>query len=160
MNCRQAQREIALLAGDDLSDDDRRRDVERHLAVCPACREKQARMGAALGAMVAAEAPATYDCVHSLWPGVRRQLSRPASRASAGSDWKSWTPFAAGVVTCAGLLVAASATFRDSKMPAEPVTREISPLYPRLRPAIDQLDEESNAPAGVRPVVNRSPLRD
>jgi hypothetical protein len=155
MNCRQAQREIALLVGDDINDDDRRRDVERHVASCHACRERQAKIAAALGAMVSTEAPGTFDSVHSLWPGLRRRLNRPLSRGPAGGNWKSWTPFAAGVATCAGLLIFASAAFHEPDGDRPSVNREMSPLYPPLNSAINELSEDANGKPVVRPVKNR-----
>lgn len=157
MNCRQAQREIALLVGDDIGDDDRRRNVERHVASCPACRERQAKMTAALGAMVSVEAPGTFDAVHSLWPGLRRRLNRPLSRGPAGGNWKSWTPFAAGVATCAGLLIFASAAFHDPSVDRPSINRDVSPLYPPLHSAIDKLSEDANGTPKVRPASDRKP---
>jgi hypothetical protein len=139
MNCRQAQREIALLAGEDLNDEDRRRDVQRHLDHCPACREQQAKVGVALSALVAAEPHATYDSVHSLWPGVRRRLRNASARTSTASDWKSWAPFAAGVATCAGVLLLAGGAF-EQPAPRRAVevnySREL-PIYPSMPSVVE-----------------------
>jgi anti-sigma factor RsiW len=130
MNCRQAQREIALLVGEDLGDDERRENVEAHLRQCAECRRHRARVGSAISALVSAEAPATYVSVYSVWPSVRRRLGKGSPKSKPPSDWRSWTPFAGGVAACASLLLFASGAWREDARPTAPVTREMIPPYP------------------------------
>ncbi|MBX3444312.1 MAG: zf-HC2 domain-containing protein [Planctomyces sp.] len=141
MNCRQARYEMALLAGDDLADEDRRRDVERHLSMCPGCRRQHQRLCGVLGAVSASDVPATYVSAHSLWPSVRRRMNAPARPGGQGVDWKSWTPFAAGVAACAGVLMMASVALQTPG-PQAPVSRQLSPLYPPLQPIVEPLMSE------------------
>jgi hypothetical protein len=150
MNCRQAQREIALLAGEDLNDEDRRRDVQRHLDHCPACREHQSKVGAALSALVAAEPHSTFESVHSLWPGVRRRLRNSSAQASGRADWKSWAPFAAGVATCASLLLLAGGALHDPQPSSATPAREM-PFYPQLPNVVEPPIENQDIIQRPRP---------
>jgi hypothetical protein len=133
MNCRQAQREIALLIGEDLSEDDRREEVEQHLKRCPGCREHRARAASALAAITTAEPQSTFESVHSLWPGVRRRLAQPPAPVPRQWDWKAWAPFAAGVAACASLLLIVGGNDHN---PPQSIHREVVPLYPPFAPSI------------------------
>ncbi len=105
MNCRDAQRELALLAGDDLGDSERAAEVRQHVAECSACRRKHAGVQSALAALAATGAPGTYESVHSLWPGLKRKISAGQTSSAAGWNWQTVGPAMAGLVVCTGLMI-------------------------------------------------------
>src|SRR4051794_10101516 len=74
LRCKWVRDRLPLLIGDELRGLDRRR-VERHLIGCPRCRQHQASLGQALGALrtVAATVLAPLDAP-SLWPALARQI--------------------------------------------------------------------------------------
>jgi anti-sigma factor RsiW len=109
MNCREAQRELALLAGEDLGDPQREAEVQQHLAACPSCRRRHAGVKTALAALAVPDSPGTFESVHSLWPALRRRIARGDVSASAGWTWQTAGPIAAGLVVCAGLMVSTAA---------------------------------------------------
>ncbi|MFO0950208.1 MAG: zf-HC2 domain-containing protein [Isosphaeraceae bacterium] len=80
LRCKWVRRLLPLLAGDEpeLGVADRRK-VERHLIVCPDCRERRDALDATLGVLHAAAAqyvPTAPDAAEtpSLWPALERQI--------------------------------------------------------------------------------------
>ena len=73
-HCRWARPRLPLLAGGDLGPEERRK-VERHLIVCPGCRERREASADALGALhlLAEESPAPV-AAGSLWPALAVQI--------------------------------------------------------------------------------------
>ena len=71
--CRWAKPRLALLAGDELAGDDRRR-AERHLIVCGECRSRLGSLRSALGALGMLSAEAVPSQSPSLWPALARQI--------------------------------------------------------------------------------------
>jgi anti-sigma factor RsiW len=98
LRCKWVRDRLPLLVGDELRGLDRR-GVERHLIGCPQCREHQAALGQALGALrsVAAISPAAPDAP-SLWPALARQIreSRRPSPTPAFA-WSLPLPFASAL---------------------------------------------------------------
>lgn len=78
--CRWARHRLALLAGDPEARDlrwDERRDVERHLIVCDACRAERRGFESAVSALHLAGSASPVDPeAPSLWPGLERQIRR------------------------------------------------------------------------------------
>jgi len=63
-----------------------RRNLEEHLATCPACRGELEDATALRPATAAL--PRSIDPPHDLWPGITRRLSRRISRRAARPRWQ------------------------------------------------------------------------
>ena len=93
--CRWVCRRLPLLAGGDLAGSDRRK-VERHLIVCPDCREHEASLADALGVLQAVAFGAHFDpgpsTAQALWPALERQIveARHAPPASLFERAVAW----------------------------------------------------------------------
>ncbi|HVJ67986.1 MAG TPA: zf-HC2 domain-containing protein [Caulifigura sp.] len=142
MNCREAQRELALHAGEDLGDPDREAEVQQHLATCPSCRRRHAGVKTALAALAVPDSPGTFESVHSLWPALRRRIARGDVSSSAGWTWQTAGPIAAGLVVCAGLMVSTAALLR------QPVVSDTPPVS---TPAYDYGYTPAGSAAMVKP---------
>lgn len=111
MNCHDAKRDLALLAGGDLDDAARLRELRRHLAGCPECRRRYRSAQTALqslrGLRVAATT-STWESGGSLWPAIQRELSRPPQPLTRQvlRQLRHWSPFAAMTAACVLMLVA------------------------------------------------------
>ncbi|MGD9854226.1 MAG: anti-sigma factor [Planctomycetaceae bacterium] len=106
MNCKQAQREIALWAGHDLDDASQKESVRRHVTGCPCCRAHYQRMKRTLHVLERAERPVTYVTGDSLWPVLASRISHAQQRASTPRNTRplrSWMPFVA--MTAAGFIL-------------------------------------------------------
>jgi hypothetical protein len=131
MKCHEAQRELALHAGEDLGDAQREAEIKRHLAECPTCRRKHAGVKTALAALAIPETPGTFESVHSLWPGVRRRIAQGDHSASAGWSWQTAGPAVAGLAVCGGLMVSTAMLLKRPVVRDEPVsTPPTAPVYP------------------------------
>jgi anti-sigma factor RsiW len=150
MNCREAQRELALHAGEDLGDPQREADVQQHLAQCPACRRRHSGVKTALAALAVTDSSSTFDSVHSLWPAVRRRIAQ-GEDAALGPNWQSTTSVVAGLAVCAGLMVSTAMLLR------RPVVPEPGATSPGFSMQYD--DRAAAYPAGgvVRPVSTKKP---
>ena len=72
--CRWASPRLALLAGGELTGEDRRR-AERHLIVCGDCRTRLGSLRESLGALqIAATSTVPAPDAPSLWPALARQM--------------------------------------------------------------------------------------
>jgi anti-sigma factor RsiW len=131
MKCHEAQRELALHAGEDLGDAQREAEIKQHLAECPTCRRKHAGVKTALAALAAPSTPGTFESVHSLWPAVRRRIAQGDHTTSAGWSWQTVGPTVAGLVVCAGLMVSTAVLLQRPVVRDEPVsTPPTVPIYP------------------------------
>ncbi len=130
MNCREAQTELALYAGEDLGDSQREAEVRQHLSECPACRRRHAGVKSALAALAGADSPGTYESVHSLWPALRRRIAQGDVSSSAGWTWQSAGPALAGLLVCAGLMVSTAVLLKRPVVQDAPVsTPPTTPEY-------------------------------
>lgn len=111
-SCRKTRRLLALSAG---SDHEGREcaSVDRHLAVCPQCREvwqglqRSQRVLERVSAEPAAGSPSSSALKPvSIWPGVRRHLQAIDDEAVA-PDWRGWLPSGALAAACLAIVMVA-----------------------------------------------------
>jgi len=111
MNCRRAQTDIALWAGNDLSEIDCQ-SLQRHLEVCPKCRDYKAHMQAIM--QVVDECPLRDEAdeasksavAEGLWPSLASRLvSLPTPR---NDRFNGWIPAIAVAAVCLAMLMVAS----------------------------------------------------
>jgi hypothetical protein len=141
-NCRKTRRLLALSAGNDSEERDLA-GAERHLAVCPACREawqglcqSQQVLEQVVAApvadprLVASERPAgSVWPPPSIWPAVSRHLRTIDAQATA-PNWRGWLPSAALAAACVSVVMMA---IPDS--PSGPNTarrRDLPVTFPKL----------------------------
>lgn len=104
--CRKTRRLLALWAGNDLEDRDAA-GVERHLAVCPQCREVRQglhRSQLALDAIRPVAVPES-QLESSVWPGVSRHI-RSIEGPSVAPGWRVWLPTGALAAACVAMIAA------------------------------------------------------
>jgi anti-sigma factor RsiW len=156
MKCHEAQRELALHAGEDLGDPQREAEIQQHLAECPTCRRKHAGVKTALAALAAPAAPGTYESVHSLWPAVRRRIAQGDYSSSAGWSWQTAGPAIAGLVVCAGLMVSTAVLLKRPVVHDEPLsTPPTAPVYRSpYEPYVP--GAATTAHPGVKPVEDKT----
>lgn len=102
--CRKVRRSLALLSGNDLGEADQVV-VERHVAVCPGCREQWLRLQAGQQALerVRTGLSEPRPLGASVWPAVERYLQ--ANREPAAADWRGWLPTGALAAACLTLFL-------------------------------------------------------
>lgn len=100
-DCREAQVQIALKAGDDLDDPVALALLEAHLTNCDGCRRYLARMESTLEVLQtsALESP-VIPRVPSVWSRVAHQLPQRSSYA----QFNVWMPTTAMVAACAAMI--------------------------------------------------------
>ncbi len=113
MNCKQAQRDIALWAGHDLDDSVQKEAVRRHVVGCPCCRTHYQRMKQTMHVLERAERPVTYVSEDSLWPALAARISHAQRQPATSWNTKhgnatrlsGWMPFVAMTAACFILLL-------------------------------------------------------
>lgn len=104
MNCTRAKSHIALWAGGDL-DDRQVAQLERHVAVCPDCREYRQRMAGSLQVLqnpASGESSSLHD---SVWPGVESRLAVQSQiEARRAERLNRWLPAAAIAAACLAVI--------------------------------------------------------
>lgn len=83
-SCWAVRKKLALLVGDDLGDEERRR-VESHVRACPTCRERWASLRSSRDAMLSAFD--AEDCPLALWPSVRSRIESSELRIRVQPRW-------------------------------------------------------------------------
>jgi hypothetical protein len=109
INCRRIRRLLALSAGNDL--EQRECHVaERHLAVCPECREVWERLQQSQQVLERAspvpfeDAEGVASVRHlSVWPAVARQI-RSMNERVVTSNWRDWLPAGAVAAACVAII--------------------------------------------------------
>jgi hypothetical protein len=103
---------LALSAGNDLEERDVA-GIDRHVAVCPTCREAWQSLRRAQQALEQVSAapvvePTTLVCrpTGSVWPSVARHL-RSIDAQAAAPDWRGWLPSLALAAACVAVVVVA-----------------------------------------------------
>ncbi|MCA9073261.1 MAG: zf-HC2 domain-containing protein [Planctomycetaceae bacterium] len=111
MNCRRAQSDIALWAGNDLDETDLHC-LQRHLEACPECREYNEQMHALMRLVeecpLRDEADAASKSVveESLWPSLSTRLATvPTPR---NDRFNGWVPAVAVAAVCLAMVLIAS----------------------------------------------------
>ena len=111
MNCRRAQTDIALWAGNDLDETDRL-SLQRHVEACPDCREYQAQMQALMRLVdecplrEQADEASKSALSDSLWPSLSSHLVSLPFRNS--DRFNGWIPAVAVAAVCLAMLMVAS----------------------------------------------------
>ena len=116
-NCRKTRRLLALAAGNDLEERDLA-GAQRHLAVCPQCREvwqglrqtQQALERVRSSPMAEQGASAADWPAPSLWPTVARQV-RAIDAQAAQANWRGWLPAGALAAACLAIVMVALPDF-------------------------------------------------
>jgi hypothetical protein len=104
MNCTRAKSEIALWAGGDL-DDRQIAQLERHVAVCPDCREYRQRMSGSLQVLHNPGVSESSGLHDSVWPGVESRLSVQSQiEARRAERLNRWLPAAAIAAACLAVI--------------------------------------------------------
>ena len=116
MNCKRAKTEIALWAGGDLEPESAR-SLQRHLAICPRCREHRDNLQHSLQLLQETQSATVTETRESIWPALARHLPthdeiRRAERLNR------WLPAAAALVASLALIA-----FTADRRPTENVTR-------------------------------------
>ena len=104
--CRKTRRLLALWAGNDLDERDAA-GLERHLAVCPGCREVRQGLHHSQRALEAVRPAAEADgrLSASVWPGVSRHI-RTSHKVSVTRGWREWLPTGALAAACVAMMAA------------------------------------------------------
>ena len=109
--CRKTRRLLALWVGNDLDERDAA-GVERHLAVCPHCREvrqglhqSQQALDASRPAVTRTGVAANRQLSTSVWPGAVRHISSIDER-SGSRGWHDWLPTGALAAACVAMIAA------------------------------------------------------
>jgi len=108
MNCRRARPNIALSIGNDL-DEQSERNVRRHLAVCPQCREYARSLRDSLKVLERSEKTPAERMHDSVWPDLSNRL-RPADSGRRPERFNGWMPALAVVAACVTLVLISNNT--------------------------------------------------
>ncbi len=150
LNCRNTRRLLALSAGNDVEERDLA-GVQRHLAVCPSCREvwqglRQSQR--ALEQVVAAPvadpgSPTSPSTSGSVWPAVSRHL-RTIDAQVAAPDWRGWLPSAALAAACLAVIMVALP--EPVSGPSTARRRDLPPILWDLTVGVDDTNTLSKLP--------------
>lgn len=105
LSCRKTRRLLALRAGNDLEERDSSF-AERHVAVCPSCRQVWLGLTAsqqALELIRAAPVEAIEQRPPSVWPAVARHIRSIDEQAIP--TWRGWIPAAALTAACLAVVM-------------------------------------------------------
>jgi hypothetical protein len=106
-SCRSTRRMLSLWAGNDLEPQSCAT-AERHLAVCPACREVWEHLQNSQRALERARergsAVMVADRRSSVWPGVSRHLRSIDDTQVVAPNWRDWLPAGAVAAACLALI--------------------------------------------------------
>ena len=142
LNCHRIERLLALQSGHDLEPADELA-AQRHLSVCPRCRERWRELQIAQAALeLVRTTPRDPERVEgSVWPGVSRHIRyREGQRRAA--DWRDWLPAGALVAAClAVMVVLTSSGPAPDEVATTPVrTRQSIPVIDAAQPRNLQVD--------------------
>lgn len=105
MDCRQAQPLLALLIGQDQSEDDIEAGVLEHVARCGACQQFQRQLMVSQEAL--AEARVYSETPRRLWPRLAERLAE-LERSPQFARFNVWVPTLAAAAACLLLISVAS----------------------------------------------------
>src|SRR5579872_1486196 len=168
LSCRKTRRVLALAAGNDLKMAEHP-ECERHLALCPSCRETWQRLAHSQKAleqarMSAADEAAGHSSLSpSVWPSVARHI-RAIDEQESAADWRGWLPAGALAAACLAVIMVAipdppsGSGMADNRGPAVIVTQPAdgpAQFNPRpFRPAELRQDQSSRGASELQ----REPL--
>ena len=96
--CVSVRRRLALFAGDDLSEHEKR-SVEIHLNGCASCRDRLAALRGSRDVIQQYQAvPSDLDTLPSLWPRIRHQLTQQELSRRPGRSWLPVSAVAAATI--------------------------------------------------------------
>ena len=103
-SCRKTRHLLALRAGNDLEERESSF-AERHVAVCPSCREAWTGLTAAQQALEQVRAAPVEAAVRpaSVWPAVARHIRSVDEQAAP--TWRGWIPAAALAAACLAVVM-------------------------------------------------------
>ncbi|MGQ0635241.1 MAG: zf-HC2 domain-containing protein [Planctomycetaceae bacterium] len=106
--CRRVRKLLALWAGNDLEPQERV-EAERHMTVCPVCREEWVGLRSGQQALEQARGAPGDETPHphSVWPAVHRQICALTDQ-SAAPAWHGWLPVGALAAACLLVVVVTS----------------------------------------------------
>jgi hypothetical protein len=108
MNCGRARTNVALWAGGDL-DDQESGQLERHLAVCPQCRDYRTRIAGSLQALREPQGILADNLYDSVWPKVASRLAvKSQADARRAERLNRWLPVAAAAAVCLAVIALTS----------------------------------------------------
>ncbi|RLS52673.1 MAG: hypothetical protein DWH91_16065 [Planctomycetota bacterium] len=131
MNCGEAQQELALWVGQDLTDPVRIETLRRHVAICPVCGQRAKALKASLVALGSLEVPQTYDTIDSLWPEVEARIMARQSQPPMRSSLVIWA--ALGLLSLV-ILGGTAWMWRTTPPSAAPAVTPNEPVAPPLYP--------------------------
>jgi len=107
LNCRKTRRLLALSAGNDLEERELP-GAERHLAVCPRCREVWERLRHSQQVLERVSAAPVEDRASpaSIWPAVARHI-RVIDEQTVQTNWRAWLPAGALAAACLAIVLVA-----------------------------------------------------
>jgi len=111
LNCRKTRRLLALSAGNDMEERELA-GVDRHLAVCPQCREVWQGLKLSQQALEQVRAAPTGRAAaggavvpnRSIWPAVARHV-RMIEEQAAAPNWRGWLPSGALAAACLAVVI-------------------------------------------------------
>ena len=142
--CRWTRFRLPLLAGDDLVGPERR-DVERHLTACPACRQRFGALQNAVGILhQAAETAPVTDRAPHLWPDLQRQIRE--SRRPERASWSRTIVLPVATALAASLLTIALSIALAHRPSTKSIAARTAP--PTAHPAVFETNaEDEDAPS-------------
>lgn len=148
--CRQAEAEIALHAGGDLTDPVAEKLLASHLAKCPACRDYERRMSVCVELLQTCAAESAPPAAR-VWSRVAAKLPRRAPR-TALAQFNAWVPTTAMVAACAAMiLVTVLQIDRSVSRPARDLF-VTDPVFASNRGGVSPEREHENRPRPAVPV--------
>jgi len=113
MNCKRAKLQIALSVGSDL-DKVRERELKRHLAKCPPCRNYRVKLKQSLQVLHEPRVVSQPSVKESIWPRLEGRL-RARSANQSLSRFNGWIAGGAVAAACC-VLVAYAVTYPSSQV--------------------------------------------
>lgn len=163
MNCRRAQSDIALWAGDDL-DEAGLMGLKRHLAACPECRcymqEMRLLMRLVEECPLRDEGDDASKCVveGSLWPSLSTRLvTWPASR---GDRFNGWIPAVTVAAVCLAMVLIASPPQMLAPHDGSMVTSAEEDSWSESQSSNSQIAKWNRPPIQGQPAFDANPAID
>lgn len=132
--------QIALLAGDDLEDDEQIREVRRSIESCPDCRQHWVRLRGCIDVLDRAGRSAERVSAPSLWPAIGSRLQKTS--CVRRDRFNGWVPALSMAAACIALLVAGQ---MDELSPQELPAADQAAFFGAEPPAVNVVAPLSEA---------------